>query len=137
MTQVEKGIQKIREAGLRVTEARQAILKTIATFPYPPSIAEIALQTDVDTTTVYRNMDTLVAAGVLEEIHSDTTSRYALAHDHHHDHLLCTSCGVVAHIPCSLALLPHVYHAQFASITHHAVTYYGLCNSCAPTSSSS
>lgn len=135
MTQVERGLDKIKRAGLRVTRARRAILETITSSPHPATITEIATRTNVDTTTVYRNMTPLVAAAVLEEINTDGASRFALADDHHHDHLTCTRCGYITHIPCSLGTTPTLAHERFASITHHAVTYYGLCNICARSAS--
>jgi Fur family ferric uptake transcriptional regulator len=49
--------------------------------------------------TVYRTLDTLVEDGLLlrTDLHAER-SYYELPSDHRHHHLVCTACGVVAHV---------------------------------------
>jgi Fur family ferric uptake transcriptional regulator len=132
MSQALKQVEEAVQAnGLRLTTARQAILRTLASLPGPATITEIANQTDVDTATVYRNIVSLKAIGVIEEIAlTGSASRFSLAHAHHHDHLVCTVCGMIAHIACTLPSAPLPSHDTFAKISHHEVTYYGICRTC-------
>ncbi len=128
---LETAYKKIQAHGLRLTDARKEILETVAKQKEPITIQDIAGRTDVDQATVYRNITTLTEIGVLEEITTaGHTPRYALAHDHHHDHLACQKCGLVVHIACTMPKAPLPHHPQFASISYHEVTYYGLCNAC-------
>ena len=121
----------VKADGLRLTTARQEILCTIASLPSPATITEIASQTDVDTTTVYRNIVSLKAIGVIEEIATiGHVSHFSLAHGHHHDHIVCTICGAIVHLPCTLLSDSFPVHPQFTNITHHEVTYYGTCKKC-------
>ncbi len=131
MQALETAYSKIQAHGLRLTDARKEILETLSNCAEPATIQDIAGQTDVDQATVYRNITTLTAVGVLEAINTiGQPTRYALAHGHHHDHLACTNCGLVVHIHCTLPDAPLPAHPQFAKISHHEVTYYGLCHTC-------
>lgn len=132
MTQVESSLAAVQAAGLRLTDARRTIIERIATLPHPATIVEIAECTDVDTATVYRNIEPLVAAGALEAITiAGSPTRYAIAHHHHHDHLVCEQCGKIVHVPCGQPATPKLAHKDFATITSHAITYYGVCTACA------
>ncbi len=137
MTQVSTNVlDRIQASGLRLTEARRAIIATLTSLPLPATIQEIAQHTDVDTATVYRNVATLREAGVLEEIAlTGSPARFAISHGHHHDHLTCTTCHTIVHIPCSLPKAVKPAHPTFAEITHHEVTYYGICKHCASSAS--
>ncbi len=128
----ERALAHLTHHGLRVTEARKTLINSLASFDAPASITEIAERTDIDTATVYRNIKTLFDIGVLETITlDDGTIKYALAHDHHHDHIVCTNCGTIVHIPCTAAHTHTISHPDFASISHHNITYFGLCTRCA------
>lgn len=132
MTQVSPDVlHRIQASGLRLTDARRAIIATLTSLSLPATIQQIAEQTDVDTATVYRNVATLTAAGILEEINTTgSPARFALSHGHHHDHLACTACATIVHIPCTLPTAALPTHRAFAQIDHHEVTYYGLCKKC-------
>jgi Fur family ferric uptake transcriptional regulator len=126
---------RIQAHGLRLTRARQEIIRTLASLTKPATLQDICKQTNVDAATIYRNLAPLRSIGVIEEI--TTTghpSRFALAHEHHHDHITCTTCGTLVHIPCTLPHAAFPSHSQFAKIDHHEVTYYGLCHRCVHTS---
>lgn len=132
MTQVAHSLAAVQSAGLRLTDARRAIIERIARLPHPATIVEIAECTDVDTATVYRNIEPLVAAGALEAITvAGAPTRYALAHHHHHDHLVCERCGKIVHVPCGQPKNPTLTHPSFTTVTSHAITYYGVCTACA------
>jgi len=138
MTQATtRAFTKIKESGLRLTSARKQLLTTLSTLTHPASITEIAEHTAIDTATTYRNIKTLQDIGLLETITlEDGSVRYALAHDHHHDHIVCTNCGTIVHIPCTLPHRTSITHPDFSTITHHSVTYFGLCSRCAHSSRS-
>lgn len=137
MTQAEQhALDTISAHGLRLTTARRTLIATLSELAEPATISDIAAHTDIDTATTYRNVKTLLEIGLLEVIPlEDGTARYALTHEHHHDHIVCTNCGTIVHIPCTEPTTP-ITHPAFYSITHHSITYFGLCTQCHASSAS-
>lgn len=125
-------IAAIQATGGRVTEVRKRIINTLGGSPKPLSIQEVARLCRLDEVSVYRTVAFLKELGFAEEILTpDGTKRFALAL-HHHDHIMCTSCGFLAHIPCSEKEAKRtVRHASFASVGTHSLTYHGICTKCA------
>lgn len=127
----------IRDAGLRVTRPRLALLAFLATQRRPVSLQRIAshLQ-DANLTTIYRMIEAFLAAGLIRGCdvghgHMD----YELAHLPHHHHVICTSCGMIEEIEeCSGDRELHARALQatkmFTRIETHQATFYGLCRAC-------
>ena len=115
----------IREAGLRCTPARIAVLERLAEAPGPSTHAEIAALLapgakgggfGIDKATVYRNLVELTDAGILSRIEvGDHVWRFELrkrgsdgsvAADH--PHFVCTECGAVSCLEgVEVTLSPH------------------------------
>jgi Fur family ferric uptake transcriptional regulator len=102
--------QRIRDAGLRVTHARVAVLRVLHLAEMPTSHPEVyaALQTEGwDRATLYRNLTDLTDAGLLRRVDlGDHVWRFELVsapegvgHEAAHPHFLCTSCGDVTCLP--------------------------------------
>jgi Fur family ferric uptake transcriptional regulator len=115
----------IREAGLRCTPARIAVLQRLAEAPGPATHAEVAALLapggkgggfGIDKATVYRNLVELTDAGILSRIEvGDHVWRFELrkrgsdgsaAADH--PHFVCTECGSVSCLEgMEVTLSPH------------------------------
>lgn len=123
-------LETLSERGYRVTKARERIIAVLEEEHTPLSIKALAAQVSADEASVYRTVKLLVEEGLAEEIPViQGKSQYALAHGHHH-HVVCTECGLIAHVPCqSIPELDHVPE-NFAVINCHEVTYYGVCKNC-------
>jgi Fur family transcriptional regulator, ferric uptake regulator len=100
--------------GLRVTEQRLALLAELAKVTSPISHPELTDRMEgsgMDRATVYRNLLTLVEAGVLVRAQlGDNVTRFelprTLSSDHsHHPHLVCTECGNVRCLPANTVKL--------------------------------
>lgn len=126
---VKNTIATLKERGYRITHARTAVVEALATQTRPHTIAEYVAHVQVDEATVYRTFELLLTEELVERIDVEGEARYALAHGHHH-HIVCTGCGHTEHLPCSTPK-PKLEKHSFASITDHAVTFYGLCKNCA------
>lgn len=91
----------------------------------------------VGLSTVYRHLQGLVDAGLVDVIHTpegETTYRYcgAAAPDRHHHHLVCRQCGRTAEIEgrvverwAGAVAAEHGYTA-----VDHTVELFGLCAEC-------
>jgi len=95
----------IREAGLRATPARIAILQLLSnsTSPQPHSVvAEKLSPLGIDSATVFRNLNSMTRVGLLRRAElGDHVWRFEVVRDRHtghdsaHPHFLCVDCGEV------------------------------------------
>jgi len=94
--------------GLRVTEQRLALLRAMLALTKPvshPELAELLARSGLDRATVYRNLLTLTAQGVLVRVSmGDQVWRYELRRDAAHSaaphaHLVCNDCGEIECLP--------------------------------------
>lgn len=81
--------------------------------------------------TVYRAVSAMEAAGFVERLGTrDGASLYArCAHVGHHHHLMCTSCGAVTDVECTVGTQLH--QSNGFNVTGHRLVLYGLCDRCA------
>lgn len=95
----------IRESGLRATPARIATLELLTEASGPLTHAEVANDLKVmgiDKTTVFRNLNDLVGAGLLRRTElGDHAWRFELTAKNNHDgsahpHFVCVDCGGVS-----------------------------------------
>lgn len=93
--------RKCKDNGLRLTEQRRAVLRILAQAEDHPSVADIHRRVrDTDTAisiaTVYRHINALEAAGVIER-HSfqSDSARYEMTSGPSHDHLIDTTNGEI------------------------------------------
>lgn len=126
-------INTLKENGHRVTAARIALLETLERSDTPLPIPELASRTVSNDVSVYRNIQLFLTLGLVEIIHTNhPLPHYARSHHHHH-HIVCDTCGYIAHIACND--IPSPEHASFGKINRHEVTFFGLCTTCAHSSS--
>ncbi len=95
----------IRDAGLRATPARIAILQMLweSNSPLPHSVvAEKLASLGVDSATVFRNLNGMAQVGLLRRAElGDHVWRFEAIRDHEHGrdsahpHFLCVDCGEV------------------------------------------
>jgi Fe2+ or Zn2+ uptake regulation protein len=130
----------LREAGLKITPARIAILDMFSGGCKPINAEYIfdTLRTEgVNLVTIYRTLATYAEKGILRSVnvHADSV-HYELA-DHHHHHLICTTCGDIEEIDMcndSLNTEAIAHSKRFANIQQHSLEFFGMCNACARTS---
>lgn len=96
----EQLAEALRGAGLRVTAARVGVARALQRASGPLSHREVAERIpDVDPATVFRNLVTLVDAGLATRVDmGDHVWRYAVSDDHAHRghghaHFTCIDCG--------------------------------------------
>jgi Fur family ferric uptake transcriptional regulator len=129
----------LSKAGLRRTDQRDLILKTfLDAGDHITSEDLYRLVNDIDPTvgltTVYRTMKLLTAAGLAQEVRfGDKKTYYERLHsDEHHDHMICTSCGLVIEFysPDIEALQDEMAASFGFEATHHSLRLWGFCAKC-------
>ncbi|HEY5958396.1 MAG TPA: transcriptional repressor [Polyangiaceae bacterium] len=125
--------------GLRSTEQRRVIVSTFVGAQSHLTIEELlslVKQRDprIGYATVYRTLKMLAESGIANELHfGDGFARYELREAlSHHDHLICTSCGVIVEFeePGIEQLQEQVAERYGFLVTSHRHELYGLCPSC-------
>lgn len=137
---LEHCLKKLESQELRRTKNREVILNVLhkAKGPLaPPEIVEgcHALGRQVNKTTVYRELERMEQAGVVQKvILSDRKQYFELTERGHHHHLVCTSCDEMQDITIEDARL--IAQAEIIGkkynflITTHAIEFFGLCKQC-------
>lgn len=91
----------LREAGVRLTRQRAALLRVIAASEDHPDAAELHARAEaagagVSLATVYRTLTTLQVQGVIEKLEfQDQPARWEAADQRHHDHMIDVETGEV------------------------------------------
>ena len=128
----------LREASLRVTRPRLAVLGAVAAHPHADIDAVIrAVRTDlpdVSHQTVYDSLNALTAAGLVRRIQpSGSVARYESRVGDNHHHVVCRACGVIADVDCAVGAAPCLTASDDLGFTidEAEVIYWGLCPDCA------
>ena len=95
----------------------------------------------IGTATVYRQLEKLVAEGLLNKYVVDEGSsacyEFVPEHDHvckdHCYHLKCESCGKLIHMECDevKGLMDHIKAHHGFIVNSRRTVFYGLCEACA------
>lgn len=141
MNAVESARELLRKSGLRVTVTRATLVAAMLESAEPVSMDDaIRLCGDNggDPATIYRNLQTLSEAGILQPVRGvGRREMFELVHDHehgrpdhHHAHVSCTRCGRVECI--DIRDLPEKPAGPRGwKLTDVSVTVWGLCPECA------
>jgi Fur family ferric uptake transcriptional regulator len=90
-------------------------------------------------TTVYRTLQSMAAAGLVDTLRTDTgESLYRRCSDHHHHHLVCRACGTTVEVQGGQVekWTAEIATAHGFSDVSHTVEIFGLCAECANDESS-
>lgn len=130
--------QRLRQAGLRITAPRLAVLRALATLtPHQNAEAIAAVARgrlgSLSTQAVYDNLRVLVAAGLVRQIEpAGSAALYELRVGDNHHHLVCRGCGTTHDVDCIVGDAPCLQPAAthgFA-LDEAEVTFWGLCPRC-------
>lgn len=127
----------LRDAGLRVTRQRVAVLESVRDHPHADSalLAETvheALPT-VSRQAIFDCLNTFTETGIVRRIRpSGSPARYELRRNDNHHHLVCRSCGTVVDVECAIGAAPCLEASddQGFTIEEAEVIYWGLCPDC-------
>ncbi len=131
----------LREAGLKKTGSRVAVLDVLERAASPMSHGEVAdalTKEGFDQATVYRNLISLTEAGLARRTDlGDRVWRFerrrAGDHDRTHPHFVCVDCGVVACLPAGVVRIERgKLGAAAAASRSLEVQLRGTCAACVP-----
>jgi Fe2+ or Zn2+ uptake regulation protein len=137
MTSTESLQQLLRDATLRVTRPRLAVLHAVNAHPHADTDSIIvAVRRDfpqVSRQAVYDSLHRLTAAGLVRLIQpSGSVARYESRVGDNHHHMVCRACAVITDVDCAVGEAPCLTASDDNgfSIDEAEVTYWGLCPEC-------
>jgi Fur family ferric uptake transcriptional regulator len=133
-------LQVLEESGLRCTQPRVKLLKSLIAEHGPFSVEELSRLSGsprLDRVTVYRCLTAFEEIGLVRRCEfGDGISRYEFSMgDHHHHHVVCRKCRKTQTLDQCFprALLTQVESLGFSDISH-TLEFFGVCKSCRPES---
>ncbi len=126
-------LNKLREAGLRVTLPRRLISRVLADSRYEFINAATIIERvkasagQIDSSTVYRTLDEMQSIGLVHHVHvgPQVSGTWHLSSEDDHQHLVCEECGKTTLVPWSEVepLYEHFYakYGFHASVHHLAI----------------
>ena len=127
----------LREAGLRVTVPRVAVLSEIQAGQHMTAdqvAAGVRIRVGaISTQAVYDVLGALTRAGLLRRIEpAGSPTRYETRVGDNHHHVVCRSCGTIADIDCVAGEPPCLSPAEAGGfiVDEAEVTFWGMCPTC-------
>lgn len=135
--QLKKLNEYLKKKGLRHTQQREEILKVFLQQQHVTTEDLWALvkkrDSSVGYATVYRTLKLFVDVGIaLKHEFGEGSARYEPSGGDHHDHLICTECGLIVEFENDKieSLQDQVAAEHTFKLTHHKMELYGLCPQC-------
>ncbi len=137
MTTENTLLQQLRNAGYKVTPARQAVLQVIEQEGEHLEPAEIlrraqAIHPAIGRATVYRTLELLTQLNIVRPIYiGEHGPTYIRAAGGHH-HLVCSTCGIVIDFDQCVAdeMTADLAERFGFQIQSHLLEFYGHCAAC-------
>ena len=127
----------LREADLRVTGQRTAVLAAVHDHPHADTDALIGAVRErigaVSHQAVYDVLRALTAAGLVRRIQpAGSVARYEARVGDNHHHVVCRACGSIADVDCAVGEVPCLTASDDAGyeIDEAEVVYWGRCSDC-------
>jgi Fe2+ or Zn2+ uptake regulation protein len=132
--------QRLRDAGLRATVPRLAVLRVLTDADDHPRVDQViervrATGVPISTQAAYDVCEALHGAALARRIEpAGGPARYEARVGDNHHHLVCRACGLAVDVDCALGDAPCLEPcaAEGFAIDEAEVTFWGLCPSCQP-----
>jgi len=127
--------ERIRAAGLRATQARIAVLETLAGLDGHPSADDVVRylrerRASVARASVFNVLDDFTSTGLVTVASAGPgAARYEVA-DERHDHFVCRVCGAIQDVPRTFAMDRLAVDTDVGLIEDTHVVYRGPCAAC-------
>jgi Fur family ferric uptake transcriptional regulator len=133
--------ERLREAGLRVTATRVAVLRVLAEADDHPRVDQVidrvrAGGISISTQAAYDVCEALHRVSLARRIEpAGGPARYEARVGDNHHHLVCRSCGTAADVDCAIGhpACMEPSDALGFVIDEAEVTFWGLCPDCQTT----
>ena len=134
----ENWLIKLRLEGYRLTDARRAVVETVAQSPRaltPAEVHDLAKEQypALGLVTVYRTLEKLEELGLIQRVHQEQGCNAYLSHAEGHQHLLiCQSCKKAVYFEGDDldTFFAAVGKKHGFDVKEHWLQLFGLCEEC-------
>ncbi len=132
-------IQRLKQAGYRLTQARLTVLAVLeAEHGHITSAAVLEkvekINPAIGRASVFRTLDLFTQLGIIRPTYVDTslTPTYVMMRDGHHHHVICTDCKRFFEFDDGdmEALTQSLEKTLDVRISGHLLEFYGVCADC-------
>lgn len=132
-------IQRLKQAGYRLTQARLTVLAVLEAEHGHITSADVLERVEgvnpaIGRASVFRTLDLFTQLGIIRPTYIDTslTPTYVMMHGGHHHHVICTDCKRFFEFDdCGMeALTRNLEKTLEMSISGHLLEFYGVCSDC-------
>jgi Fur family transcriptional regulator, ferric uptake regulator len=135
---IEENFKKaLRKNNLFLTSDRIRLFQELKSLESPCSIAQLVALTkgDLNTTTVYRNLEIFEEIGVVQRLYSGWKYKVELTDSYspHHHHMICNKCQAVISFnePENIITALDEFAKSYSfKIESHSLELKGTCKSC-------
>ena len=127
----------LKNAGLKITHARRALMQLFIDTKKPLSLKEITheLQKEaIDLSTLYRTIETFEKKKIIRSLRGPRkVILYERASMHAHHHIVCTSCDKIEEVECSHTDISRHFleHSKkFKTLHSDSIELFGICTTC-------
>jgi len=141
-TPITLACAQLKQAGLRITQPRIAILSALIKRGQPTSIEQIhgdLASGSCDLVTVYRCLSAFENLGLVRRsyLHNGTCLYELTIGNQNHYHIVCKSCGQTERVDYfSVEGMERTLQERGYAEVSHVVGFYGICPSCQKTATS-
>lgn len=129
--------QRLREAGLKATAPRIAVLGALEAGGHP-TVDEVFTRASTELAgsslqAIYGVLAALTEAGLARKLEpAGSTARFEARTGDNHHHLVCSACGRIEDVDCAVGESPCLTPAALHGFRVHQaeVTYWGVCGDC-------
>lgn len=132
-------IQRLKQAGYRLTQARLTILDILESERGHITSAALLEKVEqinpaIGRASIFRTLDLFTQLGIVRPTYINTslTPTYVMMRGGHHHHVVCTHCSrFVEFEDCGLeTLAQNLEQSLNIQISGHLLEFYGICQSC-------
>ncbi len=136
---IEQLLEDLARQGFKRTKVRRALIAHLQFLKKPVDAANIRSQLEtegltVNKSTIYRELEFLLARGIIIEIHfGDGKKRYEIVGLPHHHHAVCKKCQRIEDIflDHDLIRVEERIRKEKSFLVHtHNLEFFGLCRDC-------
>lgn len=132
-----QGRALLRQAGLRITRPRLAVLAALHDHQHADTTTILdAVRKQIPSVShqaVYDCLHALTEARLVRSLQpAGSTTLYEIHHEDNHHHLVCRTCGRLVDVPCAAGETPctHPVQDHGYAVDEAEIYYWGLCPAC-------
>lgn len=132
---MDKKQEILKNAGMKVTKNRLAVLDLLMSSQKPLSVEDIFKKLKkADQVTIYRILNQLAEKEIIKKVDLRSGKAYFEFQEHHHHHIVCSKCGYLEEIdlclPDNLIKKVKSKSEKFSNVIDHALEFFGTCKNC-------